>query len=170
MQANISSTDSLVMFRNSQGEGGRGSLIHLTRNQAVFEVYNPYSIVQLSEVLDDVRILRGERAIYRGRAVVSNMVPTGVMVLVSATLVDPWSDLEGLQPGQGLGDEVRSFVADWELSNQLRPSYQLSVSNLRAFLGELSRWLGQVEVTVQGPGERPPRSCAKSLWARWELP
>ncbi len=151
MKPSISGTDSLVAFRNSQGTEGRGTLVHLTRNQVVFEVYNPYSIVQLSEVLGELRILRGDRTIYAGRAVVSSLVSTGLMVIVSATLVDPWSDLVGLGPGEGVRDEVREFVREWETIYRLRPSYQLAVSNVRSFLGELSRWLGQVEA-VSGLG------------------
>jgi len=51
-------TDSLVTFRNSQGAHARGTLMDLTRHAVVFEVYNPYSIVQLSEVLQELRINR----------------------------------------------------------------------------------------------------------------
>ena len=132
---------------------GQGTLVHLTRNLVVFEVYNPYSIVQLSEVLQALRVLRGERVIYSGRAVVSNLVPTGLMVIASATLVDAWQDLEGITPGPRLREEVAEFVKDWDATHALRPGFQLAVSRLRAFLGELSRWLGQVEAAA-GTTER----------------
>ena len=145
--------DNLVAFVNSQALPGQGTLVHLTRNLVVFEVYNPYSIVQLSEVLRELRVLRGERVIYSGRAVVSNLVATGLMVIVSATLVDPWQDLEGIQPGPRLRAEVSGFVADWDASNALRPGYQLAVSRMRGFLGELSRWLDQVDAAA-GMAER----------------
>ena len=48
MTSNIAHLQSLVTFRNSQGEAARGTLLKLDRNTVVFEVYNPYSIVQLS--------------------------------------------------------------------------------------------------------------------------
>ncbi|MFW6119040.1 MAG: class I SAM-dependent methyltransferase [Planctomycetota bacterium] len=144
---NAPEIDSLVIFRNSQGTEGRGTLLHLTRNVAVFEVYNPYSIVQLSEVLSDVRILRGERTVYRGKAVVGNLVSTGMMVIVSATLVDAWEDLAGLVPGEGLREEVELFVEDWESTYSIRPTYQLAVTNIATFLTELSRWLSQAEAS-----------------------
>jgi len=70
----------------------------------VFEVYNPYSIVQASEVLTDLRIRRGERQIYKGSAVVSNLISTGLMLIVSASLNDPWSDLVDLSPGSGIAE------------------------------------------------------------------
>ncbi len=147
-------TEGLLVFRNSQGIESRGTLMHLSRQAVVFEVYNPYSIVQLSEVLSDLRIRRGNRAIYQGRAVVSNLVNTGLMLIVSATLVDPWSDLANLQPGESLRSEIGSFVTDWQNANQtIMPNYRLAVSTAGNFLEELSQWLGQGEI-VAGINER----------------
>ena len=122
--------DSTVAFRNSQALQASGTLVHLTRNMVVFEVYNPYSIVQLSEVLSEFRVMRGMRAVYSGRAVVSNLVSTGLMLIVSATLVDPWLDLVGVPPGPELIQEVAEFVTDWEASHKLKPDYQLSVTTI----------------------------------------
>ena len=42
--------DPVITFRNSQGEGGRGTLSNLQRRQLVMEIYTPSSIVQISEV------------------------------------------------------------------------------------------------------------------------
>lgn len=142
----ISITESLVLFRNSQGVEARGTLVHITRNIVVFEVYNPYSIVQLSEVLQDLRILRGERTIYNGRAVVSNLLPTGLMVICSAALVDPWSELADLMPGQGLRAELERFIEEWTKVYTIEPKFRLAVGNLKSFLGEMSRLLQQVDV------------------------
>jgi len=140
--------DSLVTFENSQGRHGRGTLIHITRTSAVFEVYNPYSIVQLSEVLPNLHILRGEREIYRGNAVVSHILTTGIMIIVSVSLIDPWSDLSELQPGGALQSETARFIRDWTESYKIRPEYQLIVGTMRNFLGELSRWLDEAEAEV----------------------
>ena len=142
-------TDSLVSFRNSQGIEARGTLMRLSRNVVVLEVYNPYSIVQLSEVLRDVQIRRRDRTIYTGRAVVNNLVSTGLLLIVSATLIDPWSDLIDLNPGPELREEVRGFVSQWEQGNdRLRPSYELIVSKAHNFLEELSRWLEHGEAVA----------------------
>ncbi len=149
-------TDSLVAFRNSQLVEARGTLLRLSRSSAVFEVYNPYSIVQLSEVITDLRICRGDRTIYSGRAVVSNLVSTGLVLIVSVTLIDPWSNLIDLAPGPELRGEVREFVEDWESSQRnLRPTYELAVSKLRNFLDELSLWLEEGEAVV---GVREPHA------------
>src|SRR6187431_1718445 len=99
-------TESLVTFVNAGGFQGRGTLLHLTRQAAAFEVYNPHSIVQLSEVLTSLTISRGERIIYRGRAVVTTLVPAGSLLIVSATLVDPWTDMTGLSSADALRAET----------------------------------------------------------------
>ncbi|MCH6257205.1 class I SAM-dependent methyltransferase [Puniceicoccaceae bacterium K14] len=145
----VSGVDSLVSFENSQGKKGRGTLIHITRTGVVFEVYNPYSIVQLSEVLPYLSIVRGNRTIYKGRAVVSQILTTGLMVIVSMTLIDPWSDLLGLRPGGELKMETERFISDWISSNRIQPDYQLAVSQMRNFLGEVSRWLDEAQVGNQ---------------------
>lgn len=149
-------TSSLVSFRNSQGLEARGSLMRLSRQQAMFEIYNPYSIVQLSEVLTDLRIHQGEREVYHGRAVVTGLMNTGLMLIVSVSLVDPWSDLKGLRPGEVLRSFVHDFVADWEVSiERLHKPFQLTVGNLRNYLQEVSRWLEHWE-TEAGLHEASP--------------
>ncbi|MBX2853276.1 MAG: class I SAM-dependent methyltransferase [Phycisphaeraceae bacterium] len=151
-----SATDNIVTFINSQGETARGTLVRLSRNQAVFEVYNPYSIIQLSEVLDHLEIRRGERVIYSGRAVASGLVTTGLMLIVSATLVDPWSDLVGLEPGPKLRQEVEAFVSDWDSRyGVLSDRYKSTIGEMRNFFEELSRWLNHSE-TAAGIDSRTP--------------
>lgn len=151
-------SESLLTFRNSQGLASRGTIMHLSRNLVVFEVYNPYSIVQLSEVLRDLVIRRGERTIYNGRAVVSNLVNTGLMLIVSATLVDPWSDLESAVGPRAVREEAIGFVRDWDSANQaIVPSYRTTVSCIRNFLEELSQWLehGEVVAGIAGSARHP---------------
>jgi extracellular factor (EF) 3-hydroxypalmitic acid methyl ester biosynthesis protein len=151
------SIQSLVTFRNSQGIEARGTLLRLTRTSLVFEVYNPYSIVQLSEVLRALRIRRGSRIVYDGRAVVTNLLNTGLLLIVSVKLIDPWTDLQGLSfSGSGMRDEASRFVSDWKGTYQLKPGYQLAVTHLRSFLGELSRWMEQLDLS------QPPDATSQS--------
>src|ERR1041385_7344824 len=85
--------DSIIVCRNSQGLEVRASLLRLTRYLVVFEVYNPYSIIQLSEVLLDFKIIMSERLVYSGRAIVSNLVNTGIILICEATLEESWLDV-----------------------------------------------------------------------------
>ena len=149
MALDLGVPDSIVAFDNSQGESVQGTLVRLNRHSCVLEVYNPYSIVQLSEVLGNVRIRRGGRNVYTGRAVVTNLVNTGIMIMVSASLVDPWSDVNDIVPGPQLQREVANFVDNWSTGNrQLRKSYQSCVSDARNFLQELNRWVDHSETIL----------------------
>jgi extracellular factor (EF) 3-hydroxypalmitic acid methyl ester biosynthesis protein len=142
--------DSLVAFTNTSGVKGRGTLVHISRAVAVFEVYNPFSLIQLSEVLQELTVLRGERMIYRGKGVVTSLVTTGLMVIVSVTLIDPWSDLDHLQPGPALGTEIERFIQEWEVGLALSESYQLSVNRFASFLAETNRWIEEAATAVIG--------------------
>jgi extracellular factor (EF) 3-hydroxypalmitic acid methyl ester biosynthesis protein len=157
--------DSLVKFTNSQQTGATGTLVQITRNSIVMEVYNPYSIVQLSEVLSDLRIRREERIIYQGRAVVSTLVNTGLYLVVSATLVDPWQDLSGIEhDGIGIKEEAERFISDWEASYKLEPSFQLTVTEIRSLLLELNRWLEHVDLFSKDDGITHSHESSKALF------
>jgi extracellular factor (EF) 3-hydroxypalmitic acid methyl ester biosynthesis protein len=145
--SNIPHYQSLVTFRNSQGEAARGTLLKLDRNTIVFEVYNPYSIVQLSEVLTDLIIRRGADPIYQGRAVVSNLVNTGLMLIVSASFADPWVQASPRFEGKvdSFRREAESFLTQWELINHIQDPYRVAVAALRSYLSELNQWLQRIE-------------------------
>jgi extracellular factor (EF) 3-hydroxypalmitic acid methyl ester biosynthesis protein len=147
------SLESVIVFRTAHGLEGRGTLLHLTRHSVTFEVYNPYSIVQLSEVLEELKILRDTRPIYQGRGVVTSLVPTGALNIVSATLIDAWTDLHGLFEGDAVRAEVERFLRSWERGYRLRAEYQFAVSRIANFLQELSRWLGQAEALSASAGK-----------------
>ncbi len=163
--------DSLIKFTNSQGIGATGTLVQISRNSIVIEVYNPYSIVQLSEVLSELRIRREERIIYQGRAVVSTLVNTGLYLVVSATLVDPWQDLSGVeQDSTGIQEEALRFLSDWESSYELLPDYQLTVLKMRSILTELSRWLEQVDLFADDDGVSHSPDLTRELFEELQAP
>jgi extracellular factor (EF) 3-hydroxypalmitic acid methyl ester biosynthesis protein len=144
---------SLIICRNSQGAEVRGTLHRLTRYLAVFEVYNPYSIVQLSEVLNDFRILMNERVVYSGRAVIANLVNTGIMLICEASLADDgWIDVDILAPAQNkdrLLSEFAEFLRETEKNYAVAPDFKLVVADIHTLLSDLRRWMEQVELGVR---------------------
>lgn len=159
MTDTIPISQSIITFRNSQGQESRGTLLKLTRHKVVMEVYNPYSIVQLSEVLANLKIMRGDAVIYNGRAVVASLVNTGLMLIVSATLVDVLEDLRELHDAPAeLGEETARYIANWESRHQLRDEYMLAVAGIRAFLSDLHPWLEQFDASADEDRESPPLS------------
>ena len=140
--------DPVITFRNSQNESVRGTLTNVQRRSLVMEIYNPYSIVQVSEVLGDLTIRSGERSIYKGKAVVTSLLNTGLMAVVSVALVDEWSDLNAVRGDLSrVADEAARFVEDWQTRFRISRSYQVAVSEARAFLSETSRWADQADMS-----------------------
>jgi extracellular factor (EF) 3-hydroxypalmitic acid methyl ester biosynthesis protein len=140
--------DPVVTFHNSQGESARGTLTSLQRRSLVMEIYNPYSIVQVSEVLNQLTIRSGERSIYKGKAVVVSLLNTGLMAVVSVALIDEWSDFNvfpGISPR--VGEEAQRFVSGWAERFQISRDYQVCVSEVRAYLSEVSRWTDQADLS-----------------------
>lgn len=150
MERNLPGIDSVVAFTNTSGVKGRGTLVHISRAVAVFEVYNPFSLIQLSEVLQEITVMRGDRVIYRGKGVVTSIVSTGLMVIVSVTLTDAWNSFDDLEPGPALGREIEQFIRDWEEGLKLSEDYQLVVNKFANYLSEASRWLGEAETAILG--------------------
>lgn len=148
----LAGQDSLISCRNSQGSEIRATPVRLTRHTALFEVYNPFSILQLSEVLADYRINLGDRCVYSGRAVVSNLVNTGIMVLCEVTLDEGWLDVDIFSPiahPSQLRDEFEAFMAHWRKTQAILPQFKLAVADFGTLLTDLRRWLEQVELGVR---------------------
>lgn len=144
---------SFIICRNSQGVEVRGTLHRLTRYLGVFEVYNPYSIVQLSEVLNDFRIMMNDRVVYSGRAVIANLVNTGIMLICEASLTDEgWIDIDILSPAQNknrLLEDFAEFLRETEKNYTVSPDFKLVVADMHTLLSDLRRWMEQVELGVR---------------------
>ncbi|MEO6971908.1 MAG: class I SAM-dependent methyltransferase [Rhodoferax sp.] len=140
--------DPVITFRNSQGDSVRGTLTNHQRHSLVMEIYNPYSIVQVSEVLREVTVRAGDRIIYKGNAVVVSMLNTGLMALVSVTLTDDWSEFNAIRGDLSRVEaEAKTFVEDWNARFRISRSYQVAISEARTFLSETSRWADQADMS-----------------------
>lgn len=136
-----------ITFKNSQGIAARGVLHVVSQNQIVFETYNPYSVVQLSEVLNEVTICRVSETLKLGKAVVNNLINTGLILIISATLVEPWIEQIKSSEIVNVEEKASSFVVDWNLTNSgIKTGYQLIINKIRSYLTEMNRWLRQFEM------------------------
>ena len=163
MDTNIAKTsvgerNSFIVCRNSQGLEIRATPLRMTRYLVVFEVYNPYSILQLSEVLQEFRIVMNDRNVYNGRAVVSNLVNTGLVLLCEAALDDGWVDVDALAPvtqPDKLQEDFAEFLREWEKIYKVNPDFKVIVADIQTLLADFRRWMEQVELGVRtAPGNR----------------
>jgi extracellular factor (EF) 3-hydroxypalmitic acid methyl ester biosynthesis protein len=153
LQGLVGENLSIIVCRNSQGAEVRGTVHRLSRHLVVFEVYNPYSILQLSEVLTDFRVTVNDRMLYSGRAVITNLVNTGIMLILEASLEeDDWLDQDmftPLQNREGLGRELADLLQDTNRIFRVFPQFKIIVIDIQTVLTDLKRWLEQVELCVR---------------------
>jgi len=150
-------SQSVIKCRNSQGLEVQANLLRLTRYSVVFEVYNPYSILQLSEVLSDFRILANKRLIYRGKAVVSNLLNTGLVLVCEATLEDGWQEVDFLSGVTGeadLGTQFAAFMDDWKSANKVNDAFKISVADMSSALTGVQHWMGGIDVGIRSTATR----------------
>ena len=87
------------------------------RRALVMEIYNPYSIVQISEVLTALTVRSGDTSIYSGKAVVVSLGNTGLMAVVSVSLTDEWSEFNAIRGDLSrVKEESSRFVEEWDVA------------------------------------------------------
>src|SRR5437868_8920037 len=165
--------DSFILARNSQGVEVRAGMLRVSRYMVVFEVYNPYSILQLSEVLTDFKIIMQERLVYSGRAVISNVVNTGIMLICEGTLDDSWLDVDlfsSITTPNRLREEFGNFVKEWQKIERITAPFKVAVADMQTLLMDLRRWLEQVELGIRSEPSGNREQIERSVIAELEEP
>jgi extracellular factor (EF) 3-hydroxypalmitic acid methyl ester biosynthesis protein len=144
--------DSIIVCQSSQGYSVRATPLRITRDVVAFEVYNPYSILQLSEVLKEFRIIVNDQLIYSGRATVSSLVNTGSMLVCEATLDEAWLEVDlfaFVTEPKKLHADFSHFLTEWERINIILPQYKVVLADMQNYFIDLKRWLEQVELGIR---------------------
>jgi extracellular factor (EF) 3-hydroxypalmitic acid methyl ester biosynthesis protein len=157
MEISRNSSQSVITCRNSQGTELTANLLRITRYSVVFEVYNPYSILQLSEVLSDFRIMASRRLLYQGKAVVSNLLNTGIVLVCEAMLEEGWVEVDFLSgvsaaeadPSGDLASQFASFMGEWKSANRVHDPFKLVVADLSSTLSGVQQWLTGIDVGIR---------------------
>jgi extracellular factor (EF) 3-hydroxypalmitic acid methyl ester biosynthesis protein len=161
-------SQSVIKCRNSQGLEVQANLLRLTRYAVVFEVYNPYSILQLSEVLSDFRILANKRLIYRGKAVVSNLLNTGLVLVCEAGLEDGWQEvdfLSGVSGESDLGGQFRTFMQEWKSANHVQDAFKVVVADMSSALTGVQHWMGGIDVGIRSTATRRREDLEREIFS-----
>jgi extracellular factor (EF) 3-hydroxypalmitic acid methyl ester biosynthesis protein len=165
---------SIIVCRNSQGAEVRGTVHRLSRHLAVFEVYNPYSILQLSEVLTDFRVTVNDRMLYSGRAVITNLVNTGIMLILEVSLdEEAWIDVDVFNPFQQqerLVAEFTEFLQQTERTYKVQPDFKVVVADMQTLLTDLRRWMEQVELGVRSMPAGDRHAAEREIIQKLEAP
>ena len=116
--------------------------------------------------MEDFKIRVGDQIAYRGRAVVSGMVNTGILLVCEVTLSDAWLELSLLANGEGeqsLGQQIHSFVHDWKQAHQVETRFKLEVADSQNLLIGLQRWLEQIELGVRATATANRQALEKEV-------
>ena len=154
---------------SSQGLQISGSTVRLTRHAAIFEICGSHSTLLTSEALTDFRLLLRERTIFSGKAVVKNLIGTGVAELCEVELGEGWLDIDGfaaLADGDRLRQEFRSYLAEWQRQYNVRPEFKLHIADMQMFFIELRQWLDQVELGLRAAPANSRRELDSGLTAQ----
>ncbi|MBX7158101.1 MAG: class I SAM-dependent methyltransferase [Verrucomicrobiae bacterium] len=152
MISSDSGKESFVVCRNSQGSAVRATVLRMTRHTVTFEVYNPFSILQNSEVLSEFKIFVGERLAYNGKAVVSGIVNTGLLLICEVSLGESWLDVDVFSPfglQKNIKSEFETFLKGWERLQGVVSDFKVMIADIQMFLTDLRQWLEQVEFGIQ---------------------
>ncbi len=157
MDLTTDSSQSVITCKNSQGTELTANLLRIKRYSVVFEVYNPYSILQLSEVLSDFRIMASRRLLYHGKAVVSNLLNTGIVLVCEAMLDEGWVEVDflsgvtGATPSVGgdLSNQFANFMSEWKTANLVHDPFKLVVADLASMLSGVQHWLTGIDVGIR---------------------
>ncbi len=168
MEELVASPQTLITCRNSQGTELSANLLRLKRYSAIFEVYNPYSILQLSEVLADFRIMSGRRLLYHGKAVVSNLLNTGIVLVCEATLEDGWVEVDFLSSIAGSGDmasEFGGYMAEWKRANRVEDPFKLVVADMVNMFSGVQHWMTGVDVGIRTTVTRSREDMEREIFS-----
>jgi extracellular factor (EF) 3-hydroxypalmitic acid methyl ester biosynthesis protein len=146
--------DSLVMAQTNQGLDLQGTIVHLDRYTAVFELYNPALTLRVSEVLSAFKIHLRDHLAYSGRAVIRSLINTGLMIVCEVTLAESaWVDVSSYPTngagGNGLAINFNEFIRGWQRAYQVSSEYKVIIADIYTFLADLHLWANQIEVGIR---------------------
>lgn len=147
----LKTVEGMVVCETSGGIEIHGTLVRLTRHTVSFEIHNVSDTLQMSEVLANLKILARGQSIYSGRAVITNLVEAGPVLLCQANLQDAWAGISigtlAQQPTQLRGAFVE-LVQGWEKIYRIQDDYKLVVADIQSFLHELCHWADELETGI----------------------
>ena len=162
---------SLASFHHGSGQEIQAVLLHFTAFRAAFEFYAPTDTLRTSEVLDDFKIILNDREVYSGRAVVSNFINAGDVMVCEVTLESYWVNLTPpLSPGEVRPPvELGEFLRQWQTVYKVLPEFKVVVADMRSLFSEMRLWLDRKELEIHssanGHAEQIEKETAGGLAA-----
>ncbi|MCL4787769.1 MAG: methyltransferase domain-containing protein [Verrucomicrobia bacterium] len=158
--------ESLVVCMSCQRVELRAPLLRLTRFVAVFEIYGSETVLHLSEVLSDFKVLNRGRPVYAGRATVSAILNIGTSQVCEAKLDESAFNLAAfsLVPDGGqIEGGFRDFLHQWEKTYTVLPEFKVVIADMQTFLTDLRLWMGQLELNIRSTNSAPREEVEQAM-------
>jgi len=143
------SVENGVAFQTADGVEWRARLARLTRHGLTFEADTLATILRTSEVLANFKITTGNRVIYFGRAVVTNVVHTGDSFICEAKLDDLGPDtaffLPPAESPANLETAYDAFFQTWQKNYRISDEFKVLITDVQSYLAGVRHWLEQLE-------------------------
>ena len=108
------------------------------------------------------KISTGNRVVYFGRAVVSNVIHTGGSLICEAKLDDLGSDTAFFLPPRNLPPILRRptmFFQTWQNNYRISDEFKVLVTDVQSYLTGVRHWLEQLEFGMKTQGDQRNRSA-----------
>jgi extracellular factor (EF) 3-hydroxypalmitic acid methyl ester biosynthesis protein len=151
--------DNEAVFQTIGGVELRAHLTRLTRHAATFDAGHLATTLRTSEVLNNFKITAGNRMIYLGRAVVSNVVHTGGSLLCEAKLDNLGSDtaffLPSTESQSNLQEAYNSFFQNWQNNYRISSEFKVLIADVESYLTGVRQWLEGLEFGLKAQNGKP---------------
>jgi extracellular factor (EF) 3-hydroxypalmitic acid methyl ester biosynthesis protein len=156
--------ESEVAFQTADGMEWHARLARLTRHALTFEADDLTATLRTSEVLANFKITTGNRVIYFGRAVVSNVIHSGASLICEAKLDELGPDTAFFLPlaesDSNLEKAYDSFFLAWQKNYHISNEFKVLVADVQSYLTGVRHWLEQLEFGMKASGDRQEQERA----------
>jgi extracellular factor (EF) 3-hydroxypalmitic acid methyl ester biosynthesis protein len=153
-----------ISFQVAEGIELRAKLGKLTPYVATFDAGHLPTALRASEVLNNFKIISGDRVIYFGRAVVSNVIHTNESLFCEAKLVSLGSEtaffLPPTESASNLEEAYHVFFQNWQNNYRLSPEFKVLVADVQSYLTGVRHWLEGLEFGLKTQGDRQEQEQA----------
>lgn len=141
-----------VVAHTSEGVEILGTPIRLDAEVAIFETFRRETPLRVSEVLADFTIIVRERVVFSGRAILRNVIDTGVCLTCEAALHDGWAETGSLDNASASGllrSDICHLLSRWTQFYRLSPEFKAVVSDMQTYLGGMQTLCDRIEVGLR---------------------
>lgn len=161
-----------VFFQAADGTELRARLGSLTAYAATFDASHLATTLQTSEVLNNFKIIAGNRIIYFGRAVVTNVIRNDASLICEAKLYNLGSETAFFLPPTespgNLEEAYQAFFRNWQENYRISTEFKVLVADVQSFLTGVRHWLEGLEfgLKTQSDKEEQERAILQTVAPR----